>query len=488
MSTQLQDAMPAEMQAFRLVAASMARLLLQVKLFPQGHPSIEAALTDTQKSLDDMLAGRKSIIFRPIRDSLCYMNFELNTGDIGNRKIHILQKAIMELSIREIEFVRGVERDEIIALMELFVSVLNKDRSFDLGAAWSRIRNIRTRYRGSEPDAMLPVEAARNRNGHGDTPSKDPMQHTQNRDHSGIGEVIGGLLDKLEKIQSMEGRYAARMILDLIENEGSNHSIVLLMKSLKDYDDYTFAHSVNVAVISTATANHIGFSEDEVAMIGLSALMHDVGKLYVPKEIIKKMGRLTPEEWQKIKKHPVDGDRILREEGIDERICRVAYEHHIRYDLRGYPPVDSGREILPASHIVRIADTYDALTTKRAYRKQISPFEAIKLMTRTRGTEFHPGYFDYFLHMMGNIPIGSTLILESGETALVVDINRGAGLLPRVRILRDAEGMEVCEERIIDLNEIDPWRKKYRYRIKEVVDDPVRNIEIGKYLVPGHHE
>jgi putative nucleotidyltransferase with HDIG domain len=238
---------------------------------------------------------------------------------------------------------------------------------------------------------------------------------------------------------------------------------------------------VNVAVISAAIARSVELDEAFVDSIAHAALLHDIGKLYVPKEIIHKGGRLTPSEWQAVKKHPIDGERILREERLDLLTRRVAYEHHMRHDLTGYPTPKTGYAVHQASEIVRIADSYDALTTKRPYRKQINPYEAIKLMVKSSGTEFHAEYLSAFLRVLGNIPIGSILKLSTGETALVVDIS-GADALPRVRILKDSYGKEVNEEIIIDLNERDPRTNAFMRRIETIVEQAVRDVEIGKYI------
>ena len=189
----------------------------------------------------------------------------------------------------------------------------------------------------------------------------------------------------------------------------------------------------------------------------------------------------TPAEWQAVKRHPVEGEKVLREEALGVLVRRVAYEHHMRYDMQGYPRPKPGEKCLEASNIVRIADTYDALTTKRAYRKQISPFEALKLMERGRGSEFHPGYFDVFLGVMGNVPIGSVLILESGERALVVEVG-GNGRMPRARIISDSYGNDVTDGPVIDLGEVDTRTGSSRYRVHSISDSPVRDVDIGKYL------
>jgi putative nucleotidyltransferase with HDIG domain len=298
--------------------------------------------------------------------------------------------------------------------------------------------------------------------------------------------MIGGVLSRLAKINADESGRAGRTIIRTVERDGCNSTVFLLLKSLKEYDDYTFDHSINVAVISAAIARRIGYSDDELGRISTAAIMHDIGKLYVPREIIHKAGRLTPAEWQKVKRHPVDGEKILRDEGLDVLTRRVAYEHHMRFDMKGYPMPKAREECIEASNIIRIADTYDALTTRRPYRKQISPFEALKLMEKGRGTEFHPGYFDIFLGVMGNVPIGSVLVLESGERALVIEIGTD-GKLPKARIISDSYGNEITDGPVIDLGETDAETGMTRFRVHSVSDAPVRDIDIGKYVTENNN-
>jgi len=479
MGSQITEVLPSELNQFSDVAQGMGNLLLQVKVYPRGHPSIERALQLAFDSLKEMLENKKRVIFRLINNSLHFLNYEYNADEKNSKKYSLLKTAMEMMSVGEIELEKQVDRDEFLAFMEIAASVLKGDKEFDLVGAWNRITHIKIRHElvGQNRKTLLPAKV--------DTSislSRSREIEPVHSNEGGLTGAIGEILQKLEKIQASDGIKAGKLILDLVGDVDRNSSIVLLLKSLTNYDDYTFRHSVNVAVISAATARHTGFGEIESGKVGLAALMHDIGKLYVPKKILKKRGRLSPAEWQEIRKHPVNGAKILKDEGIDRMIATVAYQHHMRHDLTGYPTY-KGEEILQASEIVRIADTYDALTTRRVYRKQISPYEAIKMMARTRKTEFHPLYFDNFLHMMGNIPIGSVLVLESGETVIVVDINRKSGALPRVRVIKDKEGVDVEDDLILDLNELRSGTKKPLYKIKGVIDDPVRNVEIGKYLL-----
>lgn len=461
---------------------AIARLLMQRNLFPATHPSVGKALDRSIAALGDLTGGERPATFRRSGSRLCHLNFEVDTAEGGGNEMHMLRKALETLAVDEIEFGPRTENGELLAFVEIASAAMRRDKSFDLSAAWMRISNIRIRRLpvSAAPEAEDPEPCVRStervrtiaRN-------RDPAE-----DAAGISGLISGVLRNLRKIDSLEGTSAGRAVLELIEREGRNNTMVLLLRSLKEYDEYTFDHSVNVATISTAIARRLGYGEEEAGSVGMAALMHDMGKIYVPRGIIHKSGRLTPKEWLYVKRHPIDGERILREEGADYLIRRVAYEHHMRYDRKGYPMPRDNEQCLEVSHIVRIADSYDALTTRRTYRTQISPFEAVRLMERGRGSEFHPGYFDVFLQVLGNIPIGSVLVLQGGEKVLVVEVG-SKGRLPRVRLLSDAHGREPSEEVILDLEAVDPRTGEPRHRIAGVVENPVRDVDVRRYLV-GH--
>ncbi len=478
MTEMLLETLPAGFRKLEAMVHSLARLLMQRNLFPDSHPSVKNALDGFMESLGSLIDNRTSVVLRVRDGSIRLLNFEVDITDTNDNAVHFLRRALDGLSIGEIEFFSGIGPDEALAFVEIAAASIRRDTSIDLPAIWRRIEKIRIRHSidgndDTAPKERLPVEPGRKEGERLGVESPEGV--------SAVSRMISGVLSRLAKISSDESGRAGRMIIETVEREGGSSTTLLLLKSLKEYDDYTFDHSINVAVISAAIARRIGYSEEETGRIGSAAIMHDIGKLYVPREIIHKEGKLSPTEWQKVKRHPVDGERILREEGLDVLARRVAYEHHMRFDMKGYPMPKPGENCLEASNIVRIADTYDALTTKRPYRKQISPFEALKLMERGRGTEFHPVYFDLFLGVMGNVPIGSVLVLETGERVVVVEIGAN-GRLPRARIISDSYGNEIKDGPVIDLGETDPETGASKYRVDSISDSPVRNVDIGKYI------
>lgn len=488
MAKTLVDALPVEYQKFKETVGNIANLLFQSRLFPKEHPSVEKATSDAFVHLDTLLQQKNSVIFKFMDGFICHLNFQINLHDTNKRAVSLFRETCNRLSIGEIEFFSGVRKEELIAFASILASVGKKERSGDIALSWSVIEHIKIRHHsGIDQFKTQSAPSSRDTNRQ-ETVSKQLMPVAQEKDavkaDSKMGEIVSGVLEHMEKISSQEGRRAGRRIIEIVETEGRNASSILLLNSLRNYDEYTFQHSVNVAVISTAISRYLGYDDDSQGGVGLAALMHDIGKFYVPKQIIHKTGQLTPSEWQVMKKHPSDGERILREEGVNRLSRLVAYEHHMRFDLHGYPlPKDEDYELVEVSHIIRIADSYDALTTKRPYRRQISPYEAIKLMSSSRGSEFHPGLFDIFLHVLGNIPIGSVLKLTTGETVLVVDINESQGNLPRVRVLEDASGMKVEEKVIIDLNDLQDMQKSGARIIAGIVDQQFRDVDIGNYLV-----
>ncbi len=483
MTEMLLETLPAGFRKLESMVHTLARLLMQSNLFPDTHPSVKNALTAFMESLDALIDKRSSVVLRVQDGTVRLLNFEVDITDTNDNSVHFLRRALEGISIGEIEFLAGTKPDEALAFVQIAGASIRRDTSLDLPAIWRRIENIRIRHSGGGVDQpvsrdLVPASAGKREIGKGNA--------RESAGESAASKMISGVLSRLAKISSDESGRAGRTIIKTFEREGGNSTIFLLLKSLKEYDDYTFDHSVNVAVISAAIARRIGYSDEELGRIGTAAIMHDIGKLYIPRAIIYKEGRLTPAEWQVVKRHPVEGEKILREEGLDIQTRRVAYEHHMRHDRKGYPMPKEGAECLEASNIVRIADTYDALTTRRPYRKQISPFEALKLMEKGRGTEFHPGYFDIFLGVMGNVPIGSVLVLESGERALVIEIGTD-GRLPRARIISDSYGNEIADGPVIDLGETVAETGAARFRVHSVSDTPVRDINIGKYVTEDKH-
>jgi putative nucleotidyltransferase with HDIG domain len=480
----LLEALPIDFQKFKEAVCSLSRLLLQRRLFPVTHPSAEKALSEAYLRIDALLTNKSSVTLKIEESKIYYLNFEVDVRKTEDNAVHLFRETLRKLQIGEIIIMNGVSKKEISAFAEILERLSKREASVTSGDDWSKIDHIMIRgAKAEQPEESRPNVS----DGKGEERKKrETAGGKLVRCDKNMRRVVSDILLRLEKIRTTEGRRAGRRVLELFDVVGSNTAIVLLLKSLREYDSYTFLHSINVAVIATALGRKLDLDEEEIDVIGTSGLLHDIGKLYVPKDILLKRGRLSPAEWIAVKQHPVDGERILREEGVDARYRAVAYEHHMRFDRTGYPIPKRDFEISRASHIIRIADSYDALTTKRPYRKQLNPYEAIKLMIKTRGTEFHPEYLDTFMRVLGNIPLGSILYLDTGEKVVVIETGHGDDVLPRVRVLNDPNGNVVDEEIILDLNEVDPKTSEFKRRILDVSDNAVRDVQVGTYLLESN--
>ncbi len=245
------------------------------------------------------------------------------------------------------------------------------------------------------------------------------------------------------------------------------------LTAIKNLDQYTFFHSVNVAMLSVLTGIRLGLPTTVLNRLGTAAILHDVGKTHVPEELIKKPGPLSQEEWAVMQTHPVEGAKILAlQTRLDPLVLTVAAQHHVRHDLSGYPRLTGGAGQHLMSAIVAVADTYDALTSNRAYRKAMLPDQAMKLVIEGRNTHFHPDVVKVFANMTGLFPVGTAVRLTSGELGVVCRANPDDLCHPVVRLV-SGEGPDAVGGALLDL------RRKLGGRYARSIDVSVDPADYG---------
>lgn len=225
-----------------------------------------------------------------------------------------------------------------------------------------------------------------------------------------------------------------------------------MLRQVRKYDDTTFIHSLNVAILCNAFGNWIDMPQEEVDILTLAGLLHDVGKMKIPEQIIKKPSSLTEEEFSVIKQHPQRGYQILKGMPLDERIKKAALMHHEHCDGGGYPHGLSGDEIDEFAKIVSIADVYDALTSARVYRGPLCPFEGFKIMRENGYERFDSKYLFPFLKGISESYVGSSVILSDNRKALIRESNQEDWAMPVVDI--GGEIVNLMEEKDIYVKEI----------------------------------
>lgn len=219
-----------------------------------------------------------------------------------------------------------------------------------------------------------------------------------------------------------------------------NPSLVKGLVLLKDYDRYTFHHSVNVCLLTLLLGRQREVPEEELESLGVAGLLHDIGKTRTPADVVRKPGRLSADEWTAMLRHPEHGRDILQEMGsVAAPVPQLVYEHHMRYDGGGYPSRPSGYRLHPDTPLVTLADVYDAMTTHRTYSAPLALPEAVGALERLRGSHFPSEFLDGFLQVMGRIPVGSVVRLATGEVAVVTRLGPG-GEVETVRVAINRSG------------------------------------------------
>ncbi|MCP2520906.1 HD domain-containing protein [Candidatus Aminicenantes bacterium AC-335-A11] len=213
--------------------------------------------------------------------------------------------------------------------------------------------------------------------------------------------LIKEIFDEVKKKRKIEISGLTKIIVNFLLAIKKELKPLLILAPMKRYDQYVYTHAINVGLLTCYQASNLGFSPEDIKEIGLAAMLHDVGKLFVPLKILNKNGPLTEKEWNIVQNHPIEGAKFLLEaEGITPLAVQVAYEHHMKYDLSGYPKPKYKKQINIITQMTSISDFYDALVSKRPYRKPLSHEEAIQLIYWKSGTDFNPKLVSNFLNII----------------------------------------------------------------------------------------
>jgi len=295
-----------------------------------------------------------------------------------------------------------------------------------------------------------------------------------------------GVMNKLKAGEKVNMKVAKRVVESMVDLILSEEQLLIGMTAIKDYDEYTYHHSVNVSVLSIAIGQKIGLSRKALTELGLAALFHDIGKMEIPKEILNKPTAFTEEEWRVIKRHPYWGARtILKLKGFDRTSIRsavVAFEHHLNFDYSGYPKVRNPIRLDFYSRVITIADQYDAMTSSRVYaRVPLAPDRALSVIMERSGSQLDPVLCKFFVNMIGIYPVGSLVLLDTDEMGLIYECNPLFADRPRVMIILDSTGRKT-DGAITDLMEKDS-SGKYLRSIVKTLDPNKYRINLAEYLL-----
>jgi HD-GYP domain-containing protein (c-di-GMP phosphodiesterase class II) len=249
---------------------------------------------------------------------------------------------------------------------------------------------------------------------------------------------------ELERVEDL----ADKLGESLVANPGALMSIC----RMRTVDEYTFLHSVSVGTLMIAFTSFMGLDPATVREAGIGGLVHDLGKMKTPSEILNKPDRLTPEEFEIMKAHPGDGHRILQDaKGVREEQLLITIQHHERLDGSGYPYKLTAANINPLAQMAAIVDVYDALTADRCYHKAMPPTDALRKLIEWSKHAFNSELVHKFIRCVGIYPVGSAVVLESGRIAIVTQQNESDMLSPSVIAVYDSRRRRFISPQAVDL-------------------------------------
>ncbi len=298
--------------------------------------------------------------------------------------------------------------------------------------------------------------------------------------------VISDFMEKIAKGGGIDTKLAKQAVAACVNSVLHSPDAMLWMTQLKNKDKYTAQHSMNVCVLSIVLGRHLNLSEMALNNVGLCGMMHDMGKMLVPLEILNKPGALEPHEMQIMQSHTNLGYELLKSsQDMYPGAVEVAWTHHERLDGKGYPRQISNNIISHFSKIVTVVDMYDAITSDRVYQKGRTHLEATNILTNMSGSHLDPLLVIKFIESLGVYPPGCVVEMTNGCIAIVVEVNEKMKLRPKIIILLDEDKNVVPEEVVLDLSKMITDRSGDFYTIKGIVKAEDWNIDSSKYYQEG---
>jgi len=424
--------------------------LQSVKMYGQAHPMFQKSLDKAYAALEEAFEERQEIVIGIIGDELAWEKEIF--FDLGK----LLKQAILYLKERNIQrllFRRGLSKDEL----GKFIGIINgpkEDFKTDPQQllVFAGIKNINI--------GKLKVSDKQN-----DAQADPGLLNLYDFSADKVTQALSSVLN-LEKIDPRALKFSLNNIID---NLSMQHQELLKLATIKRYDVEAYVHMLNVAIFAMYFSSRLGFEKNEVLDIGVAALFHDIGKMYISRKTLHKPDKLSDQEFDRIKSHTILGAEFMFKyiDSLGILPVVVSFEHHLKYDSSGYPRIPLLRKQHIVSRIVSICDVYDALSQRRGYKQDYSPDVVYNIMNKDKGSAFDPALLDKFFQFMGFWPIGSVVALNDGSIALVREENESDIRRPKVEIVWPVDKkrlVDLLEERSLSIERyLNPWKEGKEY-------------------------
>ncbi|HUF11480.1 MAG TPA: HD domain-containing phosphohydrolase [Longimicrobiales bacterium] len=453
--------------------------LQSLKLYPIENATVQQSLDELHRVAARIIKVEGVITLR-LAEEFLFLNDSRLRLDLANyAAFSFVTGMLRRHGIAALDVMADVQRDEWAPLLSLLLRANDGETTADpFPSIAARLAATPVRHIAIGPEsaaAVQPEDADEN---------KRAAKRTYFQGVAVAREVLGDV--RLGKAVNV--RRVKRAVQGIVDQVLNNETSIMGMSTLRDYDEYTFTHCVNVCIFSVILGQRLGLAKLELYELGLGALLHDLGKQRIDPEVTKKTDSLSDEEWRLMQEHPSEGLlSLFSMRGFTDapyRAMLIAYEHHMKTDLTGYPKNSRPRDPTLFSRIVAVADGFDAATSKRSY--QSVPWPPDKVLAEMRDNPkrgYDPLLVKAFLNVTGVYPVGTLVILDTHEMAVVVQANPDPALLsqPIVKIVSNSMGMPLPEAVTVDLSEMDGAGNPRRTVIKTTTADRF-GIDVGDYF------
>src|SRR6056297_308202 len=300
--------------------------------------------------------------------------------------------------------------------------------------------------------------------------------------HSLLRSQAEALVENISHTGRIDSRRARQSVSSIADSLENNIAAMVWLTRIKQADEYTAQHCVNVAILSMGLAQALEWQQDQIELAGLAGMLHDLGKTKLDKTILNKPGRLSDDEYDHVKQHSRFGYLMLREDKeVHPEVSQAVLEHHERPDGSGYPNGRDRTSLQPMSALISVVDAYDAITSKRPYSSARSHHEALGILWKQRNKQFDAGMVETLIQFLGWITPGTVVRLSTGQYAIVLRASQKHRLWPLVRLLEPlGEGYRVTTW--VDLAEHNESKPERPIRVAEVLPDDALEIELRAVL------
>src|SRR5215510_2545694 len=390
------------------------------QLYSPGHPIITRNLTSLSAAMQLLHGLERTIVIGVVGDEVIVDDTPIAKADA----LGTLVRRLQHVGIERISIDRGVTPEEIADLIQS-VNTLERRDNLEEPFEFPQLAHIRV--------GRVAV----------DQRLESDLQDmaTIRRLYASAVDVAEDVWDSAQTEGTPDATMARTMIDGLAQAVAENRNALLALTTLKNYDNYTFTHMVNVSILTMGQARGLGIEGPLLREFGLAALMHDIGKVKTPLEVLNKPDKLTDEEFTIMKRHVVDGAEILRKTpDIPTLAPVVAFEHHLRMDGTGYPHGVARTSLNVGTMLCSIADVYDAMRSQRGYQQAFPTERILQVLKRNDGQQFDQHLVRRFVQLIGIYPAGNLVRLNTGEVAVVIKVHAPDPYRPQVRVLIDRSG------------------------------------------------